>query len=210
MIHFSRFKKSYGRHTVLEIPDLTLSTGVYWVRGANGTGKSTLLKSVAGLLFFNGDIHLREISLKKHPVAYRKKVNFGDAEPVFPGFLTGTEMIALFKKAKGNDPQQDALFIDQMNMGHYLNNPISTYSSGMLKKLSLLLAFMGNPEVILLDEPLITIDTASLDAIYNWITTSYRDKNTTFLLSSHQTPDRNLLPDAVELYLSGQSLRFSS
>lgn len=208
MIHFSRFKKSYGRQTVLEIPDLTLSAGIYWIKGANGTGKSTLLKSLAGLLFFNGDVHLQEISLKKHPVAYREKVNFGDAEPIFPGFLTGAEMIALFKKAKGNNPQQDASFIGQMNMGHYLNNPINTYSSGMLKKLSLLLAFMGKPEVILLDEPLITIDAASLNMIYNWITTSYQDKNITFLLSSHQTPDQNLLPDAIELSISGQSLKF--
>ena len=97
MLQFQNFTKSYGNYPALKIENLQLKHGIYWIKGVNGSGKSTLLKSIAGILAFHGDILLDEsISIKKQPVAYRKLVNFAEAEPVFPDFLTGSEMIALF------------------------------------------------------------------------------------------------------------------
>lgn len=206
MLHFRHFHKSYGRHTVLSIESKTISPGIYWVKGTNGSGKSTLLKSIAGFLFFEGEIHLNNISLKKNSVTYRKIVNFADAEPVFPDFMTGREMIDLFVKAKGGPRGQETYFIESMRMAPYLNEPLGTYSSGMLKKLSLLLAFLGNPALILLDEPLITIDTESLSVLYDWIRLMEREQKTTFLLSSHQALDPYALAGAKELFVKDQTL----
>jgi ABC-2 type transport system ATP-binding protein len=208
MLHFDNFQKFYGDYPALKIDALTINSGIYWLKGVNGAGKSTLLKSIAGILAFKGDILLNNtISIKKQAVAYRKLVNFAEAEPVFPGFLTGNEMIALFATAKNAPASQAGFFIESMKMQAYVNTPIGTYSSGMLKKLSLVLAFLGNPELILLDEPLITIDTASLAVLYNWIETKHRDDETTFLLSSHQALD---LPLAQELLIEQQTLKFCS
>src|SRR5687767_13415812 len=159
MLHFVRFQKTYGSFIVLKIDDLLIKPGIFWIRGSNGSGKSTLLKAAAGIIDFDGDIFLdRHISLKKQPTAYRKLVNFAEAEPVYPGFLTGKEMINLFAAAKGSAPGQDEYFTESMQMSSYLHEPLGTYSSGMLKKLSIVLAFLGNPRIIMLDEPLITID----------------------------------------------------
>ncbi|TCD07015.1 ABC transporter ATP-binding protein [Pedobacter frigidisoli] len=189
MLKFNSFAKSYGSHLILKIDNLTIERGVYWIKGANGSGKSTLLKSIAGFFSFKGSIFLDELNLKKDGVAYRKLVNFADAEPVYPDFLTGYEMIKLFAAAKAAERHQEEKYISEMNMQAYINNPLGTYSSGMLKKLSLVLAFLGKPKLILLDEPLNTIDVESLEVLYKWIEEKHLADNTSFFLSSHQQVD---------------------
>ncbi len=199
----------YGGFPALKIDELSVNPGIYWVKGVNGSGKSTLLKSIAGILSFEGDILLNNsISIKKQPVAYRKLVNFAEAEPIFPEFLTGKELIALFAQAKDAPPGQEQHYIETMQMQAYVNRPVGTYSSGMLKKLSLVLAFMGRPKLIMLDEPLITIDTISLKILNAWIAECYRQAGTSFLLSSHQALEHAELPIARELLVEGQTLKF--
>jgi ABC-2 type transport system ATP-binding protein len=207
MLRFDRFQKSYGNHPVLGIEELTISSGIYWLKGINGSGKSTLLKSIGGFLFFNGEITVDDTNLKKQGVSYRQKVNFADAEPIYPEFLTGWEMIKLFKQAKGGPINQEQHFIEKMNMQGYLTNPLGTYSSGMLKKLSIVLAFLGNPKLILLDEPLITIDTESLKVLYEWIITKHIEEDITFILSSHQPLDTSILSGVHEMSIEGKKLQ---
>lgn len=187
MLRFINFHKSYNRLPVLSIQDATIQTGIHWVRGANGSGKSTFLRSIAGILHFNGDIILDAgISLKKDAVAYRRLVNFADAEPVFPEFLTGSEMIKLFLDAKEIKQENRDHLIESMGLKHFISDPIATYSTGTLKKLSLILAFIGDAKVILLDEPLITLDSQSLNALYEWIEHWHTKIQTSFIISSHQ------------------------
>ncbi|HEY0298675.1 MAG TPA: ATP-binding cassette domain-containing protein [Arachidicoccus sp.] len=186
MLSFKLFEKSYGANTVLKIDDIVLLGGIYWLKGENGSGKSTLIKSLAGLLSFKGEIFFHEISLKRQGVAYRYKINFADAEPLFPEYLTGQEMIDLFIKAKGGATAAADAFITAMNMQSYLQNPLGTYSTGMLKKLSLSLAFIGNPSWILLDEPFIALDVVSLQVLQTHIKKLHEEHKINFLFSSHQ------------------------
>jgi ABC-2 type transport system ATP-binding protein len=211
MLQFQNFKKSYGNYPALKVENLQLQAGIYWIKGVNGSGKSTLLKSIAGILAFDGDILINSnISIKKQPVAYRKLVNFAEAEPVFPDFLTGTEMIALFADAKDAQAGQEEKYIKSMGMQSFVDRPVGTYSSGMMKKLSLLLAFLGKPKLILLDEPLITIDTASLAILNTWIRERHEQEGTSFFLSSHQMLEDGSLPVSGELLVEEQTLKFIS
>jgi ABC-2 type transport system ATP-binding protein len=211
MLKFQNFTKSYGNYPALKIENLQLQAGIYWIKGVNGSGKSTLLKSIAGILAFDGDILIdNNISIKKQPVAYRKLVNFAEAEPVFPDFLTGLEMIALFADAKDAPTGQEEHYIKSMGMQSFVERPVGTYSSGMMKKLSLLLAFLGKPKLILLDEPLITIDTASLAVLNTWIKERHEQEGTSFLLSSHQILEDGSLPVSGELLVEDQTLKFIS
>jgi ABC-2 type transport system ATP-binding protein len=209
MLYFQQFEKRYGNFPALKINELAIPPGIYWIKGVNGSGKSTLLKSIAGILSFKGDIILNgNISITKQPVAYRKLVNFAEAEPLFPEFLTGREMIGLFAAAKGAPTGQEQQLIESMYMTGYVDRPVGAYSSGMMKKLSLLLAFLGKPDVILLDEPLITIDTASLKILYTWMAERHREQGISFLLTSHQPLDSAELPGAKELLVEDQTLNF--
>jgi ABC-2 type transport system ATP-binding protein len=211
MLQFTGFQKSYGSLPVLKIDTLLIKPGIFWVKGVNGSGKSTLLKAMAGIVSFDGDIVLdQNISLKKHPVAYRKVINFAEAEPVFPEFLTGVEMIKLFTSAKNAPSGQDKYFIETMKMDAYIREPLGTYSSGMLKKLSIVLAFIGKPKIILLDEPLITIDIESLKILYKWIDEKHRQENVSFFLSSHQPLEIDQLTMGNELLVEHQTVKFNS
>ena len=191
-IALMNYRKYFGTREILNIPELKLNRGIHWIRGENGAGKSTLLRSVAGICGFKGTIVLNDtIDLVKNPVEYRRKVNFAEAEPLFPPFLTGNDLFELFCETKSADiPRAEAL-TEQMKID-FLDDPVSSYSSGMLKKLSLVLAFTGQAEVILLDEPLITLDGASTAVVLAWIEEYYRRYNTSFLVTSHQEIPQSL------------------
>jgi ABC-2 type transport system ATP-binding protein len=208
MLQLVNLQKFYGLYRALRIDALTLEPGIYWLHGVNGSGKSTLLKVMAGILSFEGDIVLQNhLSLKASAVAYRKRVNFAEAEPVFPPFLTGRELIGLFASAKGAVVGQEISFIESMGMQAYIGQPVGTYSTGMLKKLSLVLAFLGNPTLILLDEPFITIDAPSLTILYGWIAERYRREGTSFLLSSHQTVAYQALTGLRQMRVEEQTVK---
>ena len=206
MLHFSQFEKSYFGHQVLKIANIKLPAGVFWIKGSNGSGKSTLLKAIAGILSFQGDIAIGTTYLKNHGVAYRKLVNFAAAEPLFPEFLTGAEMIGLFAKAKGAGVDQAQALLTEMGMQAYINNPLTSYSSGMLKKLSLILAFLGKPRLILLDEPLNALDADSLEVLYRWINEKHAQEQISFLLSSHQSLDEVKLSGLKQINIGDKKL----
>lgn len=186
-LSFTNYRKTFGAAEVLNINDLTLESGIYWVKGENGSGKSTLFKSIAGIIDFEGDIVLNQIlNSQKQTVEYRKLVNFAEAEPLFPEFLTGKDLIKLFSEAKNAPASQSEFYLSDMKMQTYLNEPIGAYSSGMLKKLSIVLAFLGKSQLILLDEPLITLDSDSLKILNKWIEKKFVEDGVSFLISSHQ------------------------
>lgn len=192
MLHFHNVHKSYGGETVLRIADLRLDTGIYWVKGANGSGKSTLLRMVAGLIPFQGDIGMDNTSQKKEPVSYRRLVSWSDAEPVYPSFLPGIDLVRLYCSLRKCTPKDADDLIGRFGMGDYIHQATGSYSSGMLKKLSLVLAFLGNARLIILDEPLITLDEAALRTLRTLIRERNSTSGTGFLMSSHQQPDGEL------------------
>lgn len=205
MLYLRDFKKRYNEKLVIEAKEYTFSKGVHWVKGQNGSGKTTLFKSVAGLLPFEGEIKLQDISLKKDPIAYRLTVNYAEAEPVFPAYITGEEMVNLFVKYKKADKAQVTDLQEHLDID-FLKEPFGTYSSGMGKKLSLLLAFLGSPQLILLDEPLITLDVKATAALLHLVQSYQKKKEVSFLISSHQLfEEGSLVPDYVH-EVSNQSI----
>lgn len=186
MLNLANLSKSYGSKTILEIDHFSIPNGIFWLLGHNGIGKTTLLKLIGGIEPFKGNIAFNDIDLKQSPVEYRRLVNMGEAEPLFPPFLKGKELIDLFAKAKQAETEQVDFLIDRLNVHAYINTPMGSYSSGMIKKLSLILAFLGNPALILLDEPLITLDKESQEIIQTLIINSWKERNISFIISSHQ------------------------
>ncbi|MFY0254340.1 ATP-binding cassette domain-containing protein [Chitinophaga sp. 30R24] len=182
-------KKNYQDVPILDIAKLELPAGIYWLQGENGAGKTTCMKVMAGLIPFKGEILLQgNVSSRQHPVQYRRLINYAEAEPLYPSFLTGRDLLELYLNTKGGDREAIYEIGARIGVDMYVNNPVSSYSSGMLKKLSLLLAFTGNPALILLDEPLITIDTRAVGVLYELIR-QYNAKGVSFCITSHQPLD---------------------
>jgi ABC-2 type transport system ATP-binding protein len=185
MLQLTAIQKSFGSHHVFSIDELRLQNGIYWLKGANGSGKSTLMKLIAGLLPFKGEIILNEkISIRKQPVDYRLLVNHSAAEPIYPSFLTGNELVEFIRSIKKGTTQQIDEVKEFLGIDNYLANPTGSYSSGMLKKLSLLSAFTGTPDWILLDEPFTTLDHGSQSVLCKLIRQKH-GQGISFIITSH-------------------------
>lgn len=186
MLQFDHVTKTYDRHPVFEIGSLTLERHIYWLQGINGSGKTTLLSMLAGQIPFEGNISLDGINLRRRPLRYRRLISFAEAEPLYPDFISGSELIRLFSEIRKAAEVQTDMLVNLFKMHRYVSQPIGTYSSGMVKKLSLLLAFIGKPALILLDEPLATLDESSTRILPELMSAYHKEFKTSFIFSSHQ------------------------
>lgn len=190
MLQFKNFSKSYNNRLIISVPDLHLEAGTYWVRGENGSGKSTLFKSLAGMIPFEGTITLDgTLDLRAHPIEFRRRVHFAEAEPVFPGFLTAHDLIQFMAATRGASDAQVDHIVTHFGIDRFLHQRCETFSSGMLKKVSLAMAFVGMPQVLILDEPLITLDDQARAALVRLTLDTQRDHQMITLVSSHQTAE---------------------
>ncbi|MEQ1586385.1 MAG: ATP-binding cassette domain-containing protein [Cyclobacteriaceae bacterium] len=185
MLQLTNLKKAYGQRVILQIPQLSISTGTFWIKGNNGSGKTTLMKIIAGINPFEGTVVLNDTDLVTNPMTYRQQVSFGEAEPVFPGFVTGWDLIRFVQNTRKEKEESLQAMVDYFGVRSFLDYTVGTYSNGMTKKLSLLLAFIGNTKLILLDEPLITLEDTFLPLLFSLIKQRQK-QGTSFLLSSHQ------------------------
>ena len=206
MLIITNFIKKYPGNPapVLSITECILQKGIYWIKGENGSGKTSLMKSVAGIIPFEGDIHVNGLHVRRNRMAYTRIVNYAEAEPLYPPFLTGKELIDFYKATKaGNSP--DAL-MKGLGVEKFMEQKTATYSSGMLKKLSLVLGFIGSPQLILLDEPLIALDLAAVEILQSSIM-QYNQNGISFLITSHQHLNIQLLTGTTTLLIKEKTLQ---
>jgi ABC-2 type transport system ATP-binding protein len=205
VLAINQLHQRYGAREILDIASWQIPLGIYWIQGENGAGKSTLFRTLAGMLPFEGQVILNgEINLKTNPVDYLLKLNLGEAEPLYPSFLTPRDLIAFVAECKRSPNAQSEMLIDALGI-NYMDIPFGSCSSGMVKKVSLAVSFLGTPAVIILDEPLITIDQDARTALFALIR-AYHAQGVTFLLSSHQRFTEDTLPLTATFALKNKAL----
>jgi len=185
MLRFDKYRKRYGRTEIVNVPDITLDAGVYWLKGENGAGKSTLMRSIAGLIPYEGTITVNGTDIRNDRRNYTLAVNHAEAEPLYPEFLTGLDLVSFYQQTKGQNKSPDTKTLQQLGVTSFADRKTGTYSSGMAKKLSLALAFIGQARWILLDEPLITLDVNTVAVLRDMLRQKSAD-GVSFLISSHQ------------------------
>lgn len=187
MLTVTNLTKAYSGRTVLTVPDLRLSGGIHYFRGGNGSGKTTFFRTVAGLLPFSGQILLDDqYEINRDPVAYRLRVNYAEAEPLYPSFLTPRDLVGFVEQTKHAPAGQVDTLAEIVGVTKFWTQPTGQFSSGMLKKLSLLLALLGSPRLVLLDEPLTTLDVATAARLFEYIRELQAEQGVSFWLTSHQ------------------------
>ncbi len=163
MLEIKNITKQYGIHTVLSDVTLTLEPGIYGLLGPNGAGKSTLMNIITdNLAPTKGEILWEGKTIFKKNRNYRKILGYAPQQQgLYDGF-TGRKFLGYMGTLKGiphkNLKEEIERMAELFNLTDKLGVTIKKYSGGMKQRLLAAQAFMGNPKLIILDEP-----TAGLD-----------------------------------------------
>ncbi|MGX0019516.1 ABC-2 type transport system ATP-binding protein [Staphylococcus hominis] len=170
--------KKIGNKTILEDISLKLDQGqIAGLVGANGAGKTTLMKVILGYSSYQkGQFNVIE---NKH-----KKSNIGaliESPGIYP-FMSGYDNLKLLNESK-NSNDIDTI-VSQLKMNEYIHNKAKTYSLGMKQKLGIAIAFLNQPQLIILDEPMNGLDPKAVRDVRELIIKKAQE-GVTFLISSH-------------------------
>ncbi|MFV8755396.1 ATP-binding cassette domain-containing protein [Nannocystaceae bacterium ST9] len=153
-----------GGVAILEQVEFTLGPGLFALVGANGSGKSTLLRALAGLAMpARGSIAIAGHDLWTDPVAARRALGYMPESPEFFPFLAPHELIATIASVRGVSPEPARERFVAWVGASALDLRIGMLSAGQRRKLALALALLGEPRVLLLDEPVNTLDAAAVE-----------------------------------------------
>jgi ABC-2 type transport system ATP-binding protein len=158
-------RAGYGARLVIDQVSLSIAPGEWYVlMGPNGCGKSTLLDCVAGRLVpAEGDVLIEGVSLARDAAAAKRRLGYATAPENLPGLLTARQCLEIHAGAKGLRAI-DASVLDlaeQLQFVPYLDSFVDTLSLGTRQKLAVLLALVGDPALVVLDEAFNGLDPAS-------------------------------------------------
>ncbi|MBE7320463.1 ABC transporter ATP-binding protein [Staphylococcus epidermidis] len=170
--------KKIGNKTILEDVSLNLNRGhIIGLVGANGAGKTSLMKVILGYSSYQeGTFRIIENKNKKSNVGALIE-NPG----IYP-FMSGYDNLKLLNETK-NTHDIDTI-VSQLNMDDYIHNKAKTYSLGMKQKLGIAIAFLNQPQLIILDEPMNGLDPKAVRDVRELIVKKAKE-GVTFLISSH-------------------------
>src|SRR6056297_3256210 len=171
MVNITNLHKKFGPLVVLNGLNLkTPESGIIAVLGPNGSGKTTLIKSILGMVVpQKGEIKINGERVKKH-WNYRKNIDYLPQIANFPGNLKVQELIDMIKDLRGKEARDQEL-IDLFKLEPFLQKKLSNLSGGSKQKVNLVLCFMFDSPLIILDEPTTGLDPISLIRLKDLIQT---------------------------------------
>lgn len=177
----------YGSMTVLHDLDLTLGEGeVLGLFGHNGAGKTTSMKLILGLLA-PSEGQVRVLGRAPNDPEVRRQLGYLPENVTFYPQLSGRETLRHFARLKSAPLKQVDELLEQVGLAHAAERRVKTYSKGMRQRLGLAQALLGEPRLLLLDEPTVGLDPIATGDLYQLID-RLRQRGTSIILCSHVLP----------------------
>jgi ABC-2 type transport system ATP-binding protein len=200
-----------GRLLALEGLEMEVKKGeVFGLLGPNGSGKSTAMKMILGLLRpTSGSAEV--CGFRAGTIAARRQIGFLPENPYFPVFLSGAELVRYYGRLSGlggaglEKRVKELLELVRLG-GEAGKRPLRTYSKGMLQRAGLAGALVGDPEILMLDEPTAGVDPAGSREIRDLIL-ELKTRGKTVIFSSHLLEQVEDVADRVIILHRGKKLR---
>lgn len=208
MIEVTSLTKRYGQNTAVENLSFTVEKGcIYGFLGPNGAGKSTTMNILTGYLSASeGSVKIGGFDVFEEPVKAKKLIGYlPEQPPVYPD-MTPKEYLYFVAELKGYPKKERACLVDEAmkktEIESMQNRLIKNLSKGYCQRVGLAGALLGDPEVLILDEPTVGLDPKQITEMRALIG-NLKQKHT-ILLSSHILSEVNAICDKVIILANGQ------
>jgi ABC-2 type transport system ATP-binding protein len=212
MLNITGLTKTYaGRIQALKGVDLAVPSGMFGLLGPNGSGKTTLMKIVATLLEpDSGQVEMRGIDLVNHKDKARRMLGYLPQEFGLYPTLTAEQTLDYLAKLKGvcQTKERRALIealLDKVNLSTERRQKVGGFSGGMRQRLGIAQALIGQPELIIVDEPTAGLDPEERVRFHNLLAETVRE-GTIVILSTHIVSDVSNLCSHMAIIRQGEIL----
>ena len=209
ILETSRLAKKHGntyrvKNVGLHVP----RRSVYGFLGPNGAGKTTTLKLVLGLIRPDGGsvTMFGETMDKRNKLSLLRQTGSLIESPGGYGHLTGLENMQIIQKLKGVNEEEIVRALKTVRLYEQRDKKLKNYSLGMRQRLGLAMALLGDPKLLILDEPTNGLDPSGIQEIRELIRTLPKERDVTVIVSSHLLGEVEQMADYVGIIHHGEML----
>ncbi len=203
MIVIDNLHKKFGKNPVLQGFDLSIDEpGIYAILGPNSSGKTTVIKCILGMVIPNsGSISVFGKNIKKE-WRYRSRINYLPQIANFPGNLKVGELFEMIKDLRQADAD-DRNLIERFELQPFLDKKLVYLSGGTKQKVNIVIAFMFESDILILDEPTTGLDPSSLLVLKELIAEE-KEKGKIILITTHIMDFVEVVADKIVYLLEGR------
>lgn len=203
VVELKNVQQKYGQMLVLDDNSWQLGAGqVLGLFGHNGAGKTTTVRLILGLIEESAG-QVKVLGGSAQDAKIRQQIGFLPENIMFYPQLTGIETLQYFARLKGASNQQVETLLEQVGLSAASNKKVKTYSKGMRQRLGIAQALLGDPKLLILDEPTVGLDPIATQALYELIG-RLRESGTSIIICSHVLPGVESYIDKVVILARGR------
>jgi len=202
--------KTYGNHTVVDQLNLDIEEGtIFGLLGPNGAGKTTTILMILGLSEPSaGSVRVAGLDPVRQPLEVKRLVGYMPDSIGFYESLTGRQNLRYTARLNRIPDDESsgriAELLDEVGMTYAADEPVGTYSRGMLQRLGIADTLVKDPRIAILDEPTIAIDPEGVAEMQALIRSLAEDRGVTVLVSSHLLYQMQSICDRVGIFVDGK------
>lgn len=207
MIELRSVSKNFGRFTALRDVSLAIQAGeavALW--GPNGAGKTTLIRCILGLVPFKGEISIDGLSVRRRGRSVRRLIGYVPQEATLFDGLRVFEVISLFARIKRTGKDAALAALESSGLQDHVKKRVRDLSGGMKQRLTLALALLSEPPILILDEPTSSLDANGRRALLDRVDL-LRSDGKTVLFISHRPEEVRDVADRIITLESGRIVR---
>lgn len=203
-------KKSFSKKEVLKDISFDLTSGVYALVGTNGAGKTTLMQILTGLIpFDSGEILLNDVHINPQETSFTEKIGYLPQEtPIYKNFSVQQFLmyIATLKGIQKNQRLKKVKdVITQVNLTSNAGSLLKSLSGGMKRRVGIAQLLLGDPDILIIDEPTTGLDPKERMRFHNLLNTISHNK--IIILSTHIMSDVSFVAKEILLIKDGEIIK---